>query len=91
MRNKSIEKIKGCYKTQYKKWDEQIQELERFFKINKLPNTIKIDSITTVAHVPTFINSHLDIVKENNGNPTFYPYINRLKLLKKAIENETKL
>jgi hypothetical protein len=64
-------------------WDELINELEMYFKTISLPTEpINIDPCTRVNSVSSFVDSHLSIVKAQNGNPTFKPYLNRLQQLK---------
>lgn len=67
-------------------WNNEILELETFFAGLTLPiEQIKIDSCTTIKEVTPFINSHLLVVKANNGNKIFEPYLNRLKQLKRIL------
>lgn len=64
-------------------WDQDIEELEIYFKEVTLPNQpIKFNSFTTLIDVHKFIDNHLSIAKYNNGNPTYLPYLKRLKELK---------
>lgn len=60
----------------HNQWKE-VEELEKYFKKKKLPETIKLNNCTTIK-CSQFVDSHLSIVKENNGNKTFLPFINRL-------------
>ncbi|WP_295674419.1 DUF6371 domain-containing protein, partial [uncultured Mucilaginibacter sp.] len=65
-------------------WD--ITELETYFKAIPLPKQpIKLDYCSIVFNVKSFIDSHLEIVKHNNGNPTFLPYLTRLLELKQRM------
>ena len=60
-------------------WDQQIQELEEYFKSITIPESaIKLDSCTTISDCNKFINSHLATIKRNNGNMTYLPYLERL-------------
>jgi hypothetical protein len=64
-------------------WNSLIDELENFFKSITLPTEpVKIDTYTTINDVLFFIDSHLSIVKAQNGNKTFKPYLKRLQKLK---------
>lgn len=64
-------------------WDKQIEELEKFFTIIKLPTgPLRLDQCTLITDISLFINSHLDIVKAHQGNKTFEPYLDRLNQLK---------
>jgi hypothetical protein len=60
-------------------WDQQIQELEEYFKSITIPESaIKLDSCTTISDCNKFINNHLATIKTNNGNMTYLPYLERL-------------
>ena len=61
--------------------------LELFFEGLKLPsNPLKINEYSTIKDLSKFIDSHIDIVKANNGNRTFLPYLNRLQELKQFLK-----
>lgn len=66
-------------------WGQDLKELEQFFKVAKLPDTIKLNKCSTVTNLPLFIESHLSIVKTQNGNSRYIPYLDRLELLKKIL------
>jgi L-serine deaminase len=64
-------------------WDNEIDELESFFKNLKLPKEeIKLNQCTTISNLNKFIKSHLSAVKANNGNEAYLPYLVRLYELK---------
>ena len=63
-------------------WTPDIQELEQFFNTAKLPPAIKLNQCSTITNIDLFIKSHLDIVKGQNGNLRYIPYLDRLRLLK---------
>lgn len=70
-------------------WSDKIQELELYFKENKSRTpiaTYDLKSGGLITDVPKFIDSHLSTVKQNNGNPTFLPYLERLIELKESIK-----
>jgi hypothetical protein len=70
-------------------WKE-VEELEKYFKNNKkLPDTIKLNHFTTIK-CSQFVDSHLQTIKENNGNKTFFPFLLRLMELKKALDESNK-
>ena len=52
----------------------------------ELNKEMNLDFSMTIENVPEFIKSHLAIVKANNGNPIFRPYLDRLIQLKNLIE-----
>ncbi len=67
-------------------WNTEILELETFFNSTTLPvHTVKLDVCSTIIDVYLFVSSHVAIVKANNGNKTFLPYINRLQELKQIL------
>ena len=63
-------------------WSNEITELETFFSSAKLPGTIKLNQCSTITDVPLFMESHLSIVKAQNGNTRYVPYLERLRELK---------
>lgn len=64
------------------KWD--VDELEEFFK--DVPDQqIRLSSFEVIQSTKTFVQSHIDIIKHNNGNKTFEPYYNRLLNLKQLL------
>ena len=69
-----------------KSW--QVEELESFFKDIKLPDVpIKLNIFTTILNPALFVDSHLDIVRAQNGKPTYKPYLDRLIKFKDLINN----
>lgn len=67
-------------------WDHEIQELETFFKVASFPSTpIKLNQCCTINQPLLFVSSHLKTLKSHWGNPTFLPYLERLKALKNQI------
>jgi hypothetical protein len=70
-------------------WDQNITELEFFFKEIIYPTQpVKLGDGCTITNIPIFIESHLATVKANNGNHTFLSYLNRLKQLKAQISTQ---
>lgn len=67
------------------KWEDEIAELEKFFKnAAMLPaGTIMLDACTKITNVKRFVQTGLSVVKTNNGKPAFLPYLNRLQELQK--------
>jgi hypothetical protein len=67
-------------------WDQDIAELENFFASTDLPATpVRLNQYSTVTNIGSFIHSHLETVKVNNGKGTFLPYLNRLQELKQVL------
>ena len=72
---------------QVQDWSMEIAELEKYFSEVELPNQpIKLKDNSTVTNHLVFIDSHLAIVKSNNGKEKFKPYLERLRGLK-SIQN----
>ncbi len=63
-----------------------VEELVAFFDEVVLPESaIQLDTATQIVDVRKFINAHIDVVKANNGNPSFIPYLDRLNKLKSIL------
>lgn len=70
-------------------WSNEITELEEFFKISKIPDEpIRIDSGSIITDLKLFIRTHLLIVRSQNGNMRYKPYLDRMRLLKSLIEDK---
>ncbi len=66
------------------KWD--IEAAENFFNNVKMPEgEIKFNDWYTIKDAKVFVKGYLDIIKHNNGNPTFLPYLERLRGFKKYL------
>lgn len=71
-------------------WSNDIAELENYFASIKLPTQpVKLNRCSTITNCAQFIESHLNTVKANNGNYSFYPFLNRLHSLKGVIQDQT--
>lgn len=67
-------------------WDKDINELQLFFSGRRFPSEpIMICKDITLTDIPLFVESHLDIVKAQNGNPVYLSYLVRLKALKQYL------
>jgi hypothetical protein len=65
-----------------KPWDQEIKELESCFNRLSVPESpIRLNSYSLIEDPAKFIHSHLDIIKANNGNSTYLPYLKRLQEL----------
>jgi len=63
-----------------------LTELQQFFNSRELPaGPVRIDSCTVVTDVQKFLQVELSIVRVHMGQSRYEPYLNRLKLLKKAL------
>ena len=69
-------------------WSDEIAEMEEFFKAVKLPDTIKLNVCSTITDPSLFIDSHLSIVKAQNGNLRYKPYMDRLIELKAILKSK---
>lgn len=64
-------------------WNKEIQALENFFSDSEIPdNPIQFNAYSNISDLRKFIKSHLSVIKANNGNPTFLPYLSRLQQLR---------
>lgn len=68
------------YQRTYKDdWSTEIAEIETMVSSIQLPKeNVKLSAAETVTDVDAFVSSHLSMVKANNGNPVFRPYLERL-------------
>lgn len=65
-------------------WSNEITELENFFKV--IPDgPIKLSQCETISDPVLFINSHLSVIKAQNGNERFLPDLDRMKELKEIL------
>ena len=61
-------------------WNEEIETIEHYFQEHGTPSQpIQLNQHTTITNPANFVDSHLQMVKFNNGKPTFLPYLNSLK------------
>jgi hypothetical protein len=64
-------------------WEKDIAELETFFAGIILPTEpIRLTAGETITNLPKFIDSHLNTIRANNGNPTFIATLKRLQAVK---------
>lgn len=67
-------------------WDNEIKELENYFLGITLPTQpVSLNNCMPIENVRSFIESHLTIVKANNGNKVYQSYLNRLQDLKEVL------
>lgn len=65
-----------------KPWEHEIMELESCFNRLSVPESpIRLNPYSLIEDPAKFICSHLDIIKANNGNSTYLPYLKRLQEL----------
>lgn len=69
-------------------WSVDIADMEQFFKSVTLPEApVRIDKCSRIINIELFIKTHLSIVKSQNGNTRYIPYLDRLIELKRILSN----
>lgn len=68
--------------------EKQITDLDGFFKKSKLPVSIQLDEGTKVSDVPTFIESHLNVLRHNADKPIYEVFYSRLLGLKELLSGK---
>ena len=69
-------------------WSDDIAELEKYFSSIKLPTEpIKINECCIVNDCSMLVETHLAILKRNNGKRLCLPYLHRLQNLKETLMN----
>lgn len=67
-------------------WENEINQLESYFTALHIhTRPIPLSPCETIQNPANFIHSHIEILRGNNGNPTFLPYLNRLYKLKQIL------
>ncbi len=80
------EQKKPLIMNSFRKWNDDIEDLEQFFENNPIPKkAIQLNSSDTINDGALFVKSHLATIKANNGIPTFLPYLQRLKDFKQLL------
>jgi uncharacterized transporter YbjL len=69
-------------------WNNEILLHQLYFDEIEVNKEMKLNLSMTIEDVPEFIKTHLYIVKANNGNQTFRPYLDRLIELRNLIEKQ---
>lgn len=70
-------------------WDQDIVELEKYFKLIKLtPASVNLNQCTKITDIPLFIESHLSIMKAQAGNLRYKPYLDRLNELNAVLTKD---
>lgn len=61
-------------------WDSDIAELEEFFQnLRATRGDIVLDSCSRIIDFEKFVESHLAVLRTNNGNRKFLPFLDRLR------------
>jgi len=80
------ERIEPSIKEQPQNFNNDITELENYFKGITLPTRpVKLNPGTTITNCSIFIESHFAAIRANNGNKYFLPYLNRIHELKRIL------
>lgn len=67
-------------------WSDEITDLEKHFASIEMPkHPVKLNGCGTITDCGTFVFKHLAMIKKNNGNKTFLPYLDRLRSLKQIL------
>jgi len=68
-------------------WDKSIQELETFFTTILLPEEpLRLNQCSIINDVGKMVDSHLTIIKANNGKKVYFPYLERLQELRLVLQ-----
>lgn len=70
-------------------WNEEIKVLEEFFTGREMPRgNIPLSQSETIIDPRLFLKIHFQIVKENNGNERYRPYLTRLQGFMEKLKNK---
>ena len=68
-------------------WDKTIQEFEAFYNTIPLPEEpLRLNQCSVINDVDKMVNSHLTIIRANNGKKVYLPYLERLQELKLILQ-----
>lgn len=71
--------MKSYKRTYAEDWSAEIEEIETLLSSMQLPEgSLQLTAGEIVTDIKAFVSSHLSMVKANNGNPVFRPYLERL-------------
>ncbi len=65
--------------------DNQIREVEDFFRNNKTPNEVKLGEGIMIVDTSRFISSHLEVLRNNGEKPMYEVFYLRLLKLKELV------
>ena len=70
-------------------WD--IEQMNNFFDNTAMIDLpVRLDQCSVITNLPLFIQSHMDIIRANNGIETFVPYHQRLLRLQEILSQNKK-
>lgn len=64
-----------------------LNELEEYFKTATLPKELWLNKATHITNVRAMVDSHIEVLKVNEGRPAFGAFYDRLRQVKKAIDS----
>jgi predicted RNA-binding Zn-ribbon protein involved in translation (DUF1610 family) len=71
-------------------WTSEIETVETFFSApHTLDDKILLDGIYPVNDIKAFLSANLEPAKAQNGNPTYRPYLNRVRSLMQFLKGNT--
>jgi hypothetical protein len=71
-------------------WDQDITEIDLFFESAKLPpGPILLNGIYPITDINGFLKANLEPARAQSGNPTYLPYLTRVKALIEYLTNPT--
>jgi len=68
-------------------WQGITKQLKDYFATIQLPEKFALDAGSVVVDPAKFIDRHLAVVENNNGVPTYKPYLERLIKAKDVLTN----
>jgi hypothetical protein len=70
-------------------WSHELMELEAYFSgIEVQP--LRLDKVSNIINPRLFVESHISLLKSNNGNNRFFPYLRRLQKYKSILKTTKK-
>lgn len=82
----TLPKVERVVKIKSGPWSNEIAELGSFFKSVKLPaGPVRLDQCSQIIDLALFIESHLGIVRAQNGNNRYMPFLERMRQLKEYL------
>ena len=60
-------------------WTSSIEKLEDVLSQSNCLKSMTLNSCSIISNVDAFVKAHLIIVKANNGNSRYLPYLERLE------------
>ena len=73
-------------------WEHDVTMLESYFSGIELPDfPIRLNQLSTILNPALFVDTHLGFVKANPRSERFRPYLDRLILFKKLLNEKFKI